>query len=73
MKWTEVDRSRVSLLQGRHYPPTAAKSRRRHIAQETKDKPVPMHHQFYVDYNNVQSGTMLDAKRVLRSIVINYD
>ncbi|XP_025154054.1 uncharacterized protein LOC112588416 [Harpegnathos saltator] len=67
MKWCEVDRSRVSLLQSRRYPPVAAKNRRRHIVdqqqqqqqqqQQTKDRPVAMHHQFHVGYNGVQGGT----------------
>lgn len=59
MKWCEVDRSRVSLLQSRRYPSVvASKSRRRHIARETKDRPSIMQHQLHVGYNNAQGGTI---------------
>lgn len=62
MKWCEVDRSRVSLLKSRRvYPAVAIKSRRRHVAQETKHaRPTTMHHQLHVGYANVgaQGGTI---------------
>ncbi|XP_026824065.1 transcription factor CP2-like protein 1 isoform X3 [Ooceraea biroi] len=58
MKWCEVDRSRVSLLQSRRYPPVTTKSRRRHVAQETKDRPTTMHHQLHVGYNGAQGGSI---------------
>ncbi|KYN42230.1 Upstream-binding protein 1 [Trachymyrmex septentrionalis] len=58
MKWCEIDRSRVSLLQSRRYPPIITKSRRRHIIQETKDRPITMHHQLHVGYNGAQGGSI---------------
>ncbi|XP_072767365.1 transcription factor CP2-like protein 1 isoform X3 [Anoplolepis gracilipes] len=59
MKWCEVDRSRVSLLQSRRYPLVPTKNRRRHIAQETKDiRPITMHHQLHVGYNGTQGGSI---------------
>lgn len=75
MKWCEIDKSRVSLLQSRRYPPVAAKNRRRHIVdQETKDRPATMHHQFHVGYNGVQGGTTSNAKSpALRAAVGDTD
>ncbi|KYN12975.1 Upstream-binding protein 1 [Trachymyrmex cornetzi] len=58
MKWCEIDRSRVSLLQSRHYPPIITKSRRCHIIQETKNRPTTMHHQLHVGYNGAQGGSI---------------
>ncbi|KAG5337966.1 UBIP1 protein, partial [Acromyrmex charruanus] len=58
MKWCEIDRSRVSLLQSRRYPPIITKSRRRHIIQETKDRPTTMHQQLHVGYNGAQGGSI---------------
>ncbi|XP_029172643.1 transcription factor CP2-like protein 1 isoform X3 [Nylanderia fulva] len=59
MKWCEIDKSRVSLLQSRRYPPDSIKNRRRHVAQETKDiRPIAMHHQLHVGYNGTQGGSI---------------
>ncbi|XP_070169139.1 transcription factor CP2-like protein 1 isoform X3 [Polyergus mexicanus] len=59
MKWCEIDRSRVSLSESRHYPPVSTKSRHRHIARETKDiRPITMHQQLHVSYNGTQSGSI---------------
>lgn len=77
MKWCEVERPRVSLLQGRRYPPIAAKNRRRHtVDQEAKDGPAAMHHQFHVGYNGVQGGTRLNARnctlRVTATLAVRH-
>ncbi|KAL6423382.1 hypothetical protein ACFW04_010170 [Cataglyphis niger] len=59
MKWCEIDRSKVSLLESRRYSPVSTKSRHRHIAQETKDiRPITMHHQLHVGYNGTQGGSI---------------
>lgn len=74
MKWCDVDRSRVSLLQSRHYPLVSTKNRRRHIAQETKDiRPITMHHQLHVGYNGIQGGTMSREKSLtLFTLIATY-
>lgn len=70
MKWCEVDKSRVSLLQSRRYPPIATKNRCRHGAQEPRDRPITMHHQLHVGYYGAQGGMMPNARRVSYCVLI---
>lgn len=57
MKWCEVDSARLPLLHARRYPAITSKNRRRNAVmalQDTKSRIGAMHHQFYINYANVQ-------------------
>lgn len=56
MKWCEVDSARLPLLHTRRYPAITSKNRRRNAVMALQDKSRigAMHHQFYINYANVQ-------------------
>ncbi|XP_006558552.2 transcription factor CP2-like protein 1 isoform X4 [Apis mellifera] len=59
MKWCEVDSARLPLLHARRYPAITSKNRRRNAVmalQDTKSRIGAMHHQFYINYANVQGS-----------------
>lgn len=63
MKWCEVDSARLPLLHTRRYPAITSKNRRRNAVmalQDTKSRIGAMHHQFYINYANVQGCKIKD-------------
>lgn len=57
MKWSEVERSRVSYFESRRYSPITLKNRRRYpSSQDTKERIGLMHHQYHANCGNFQGG-----------------
>ncbi|XP_043663858.1 transcription factor CP2 isoform X4 [Vespula pensylvanica] len=59
MKWSEVERSRVSYFESRRFSPITLKHRRRYpSSQDTKERIGPMHHQYHANCGNFQGGSI---------------